>query len=298
MKQVISFSRRTDGPAFYMDRLIKAIEKEVIKVQNPFNNKISKVSLRPEDIAGFVLWSKNFEYFLKKWDIFLKYIPKSTITPINKIPVYFQFTRNSIKEILEPYTPSLDKSFYQLNELIEITSSDHIIWRFDPIIFWKEDDVIVNNLNDFEEIASKFSENGVNKCIISFATYYTKVERRMKKYSFDYHKPTIKEMIKTAKELIIIANQYKIKIYSCCNPDLLKIPEISQAHCIDGKYLSKLWKVKLSQAKDMGQRETCGCTKSRDIGGYGKDWQCNHGCLYCYANPNQMIYEQNIRRNH
>ena len=30
MKQIISFSRRTDGPAFYFDRLEKAIEEEVI----------------------------------------------------------------------------------------------------------------------------------------------------------------------------------------------------------------------------------------------------------------------------
>ncbi|MHA1466899.1 MAG: DUF1848 family protein [Promethearchaeota archaeon] len=295
MKQIISFSRRTDGIAFYIDRLEKAIEEEVIDVRNPINKKVSQVSLKPRDVAGFVLWSKNFHNFLKKWEIFSKYIP-STLSLNKTIPVYFHFTRNSIVKVLEPLAPSLEKSFSQLDELIKITSPDHIMWRFDPIVFWKEDGVLTNNIKDFKEIASHFANTGVRKCTISFATYYAKVERRMKRYSFTYYKPTLKEMIKTTKELIDIANQYKIKIYACCNPDLLHIPNMFQAHCIDGNYLSKLWNIKLSLARDTGQRDTCGCTKSRDIGGYDKEWKCHHGCLYCYANPNHSAYENTFQK--
>lgn len=291
MKQIISFSRRTDGIAFYFDRLEKAIEEEVIDVRNPINKKVSQVSLKLCDVAGFVLWSKDFHNFLKKWEIFSKYTP-STLFSNEKIPVYFQFTRNSLVKVLEPNTPSLEKSFSQLDELVEITSSNHIMWRFDPIVFWKDDGVLVNNLKDFKEIALHFADAGVQKCTISFATYYKKVQQRMKKFSFNYYKPSIKEMIKTAIKLIEIANQYKIKIYACCNPDLLKIPEIFQAHCINGDFLSKLWNVKLSLSKDSGQREACGCTKSRDIGGYDKEWECHFGCLYCYANPNHKAYEK------
>ncbi len=290
MKQIISFSRRTDGIAFYIDRLEKAIEEELIDVRNPINKKISQVSLKPRDVAGFVLWSKNFQNLLQKWDIFSKYIP-STLSSNEIIPVYLHFTRNSIVKFLEPLAPSLEKSFSQLDEITKIISPDHIMWRFDPIIFWKEDNILFNNISDFREIASHFAAADVRRCTISFVTYYAKVKRRMKKYSFDYYKPTIKEIMKTTQELIEIGNQYKIKIYACCNPDLLKIPRIFQAHCIDGNYLSKLWKVKLSLAKDSGQREACGCTKSRDIGGYDKEWRCHHGCLYCYANPNPKVYE-------
>ncbi len=252
MKEVISFSRRTDGIAFYMNRLEKTINEGFIDVRNPFNNKISRVSLKPHDVAGFVLWSKDFHHFLNKWEIFLKYTP-STLFSNETIPVYFHFTRNSIVKILEPLTPSLEKSFSQLDELIEITSSDHIMWRFDPIVLWKEDGVLVNNLDDFKEIALHFADMGVRRCTISFATYYAKVERRMKKYSFNYYKPSLKEKIKVINELIKIANQFKIKTYACCNLFLLKVPGISQAHCIDGNYLSKLWNIKLSVANDSGQ---------------------------------------------
>ncbi|MFX1502108.1 MAG: DUF1848 family protein [Promethearchaeota archaeon] len=290
MKQIISFSRRTDGIAFYFDRLEKAIEEEIIDVRNPINKKVSQVSLKPRDVAGFVLWSKDFQNLLQKWHIFSKYIP-STLSSNKIIPVYLHFTRNSIVKVIEPFAPSLERSFSQLNEITEIISPDHIMWRFDPIVFWKEDNVLFNNISDFKEIASQFASAGVRRCTISFVTYYAKVESRMKKYFFNYYKPTLKEIIKTTKELLEIANQYKFKIYACCNPDLLKISQILQAHCIDGNYLSKLWKVKLSLAKDSGQREACGCTKSRDIGGYDKEWKCNHGCLYCYANPCSKAYE-------
>ncbi|MBY9017814.1 MAG: DUF1848 family protein [Candidatus Lokiarchaeota archaeon] len=290
--QIISCSRRTDVPAFYMNRLEKAIEEENIEVRNPFNNKISRVSLKPQDVAGFVLWSKNFKNFLKKWSIFEKYRAKNTLISNNKIPVYFHFTRNSIVKILEPLSPSLEESFSQLEELVKLTSPTHIMWRFDPIVFWKEDGVLNNNIKDFKEIASHFSDAGVKRCTFSFTSYYRKVERRMKKYSFDYYKPNLTEMIKTTNKLKEIASKYNIKLYACCNPNLLKIPQIFQAHCIDAPYLSKLWNVKLSLAKDSGQRKACGCNKSRDIGGYGKKWKCHHGCLYCYANPNNEIYEK------
>ena len=146
------------------------------------------------------------------------------------------------------------------------------MWRFDPIVFWNEDNLLINNLSDFNEIASQFSEYGVKRCTISFATYYSKVKNRMRKKLFKFYEPTFKEKIKITRNLIEIAKKYNIKLFACCNPDLLKILEISQASCIDGNYLSKLWNVKASIAKDTGQRESCGCTKSRDIGGYGEKW--------------------------
>jgi hypothetical protein len=296
MKQIISFSRRTDGIAFYIDRLEKAIEEEVIDVRNPINKKISQVSLKPRDVAGFVLWSKDFHNYLKKWEIFEKYKVKNTLLMDYKIPIYFQFTRNSIVKILEPLSPSIEESFSQMEELVELTSPAHIMWRFDPIVFWIEEGILNDNIKDFDEIASYFSDIGLKRCTISFATYYKKVENRMHKYSFHYYKPTVKEMIKTAQKLVIKARKHNIKIFVCCNPDLLKIPDISQAHCIDGSYLSKLWNVKLSLAKDTGQREACGCNKSRDIGGYNKEWICNHGCLYCYANPNVGAYKTSFHK--
>ena len=82
----------------------------------------------------------HFNNFLNNWEIFLKY-SQPTILSDRKIPVYLQFTRNSNIKILEPLIPSLDKSFSQLEQLVEITSPEHIMWRFDPI---PEGDVTVS----------------------------------------------------------------------------------------------------------------------------------------------------------
>ncbi|MHA1679876.1 MAG: DUF1848 family protein [Promethearchaeota archaeon] len=289
MKSVISFSRRSDGPAYFMDRLETAIEREYIDVQNPINRKIYRVSLSPSDVAGFVFWSKNFKKLLGNWKILLKYAKTDIFSPNINIPVYFQFTRNSVEKRLEPHTPSLDESYAQLNELIELTSPDHVMWRFDPIVFWEDAGSIQNNMVDFEEIASHFADAGVRKCTISFATYYKKVQQRMRRQDFSYHEPNSKEIIDAAGYLLKIASKHDIKIFACCNPLLLQIPGILQAHCIDGEFLGKLWGARLSKARDTGQRETCGCTRSRDIGGYGKEWECPSSCLYCYANPKTRI---------
>lgn len=295
MKNVISFSRRTDGPAFYMDRLEQAIEAEEIEVRNPYGGKISQVSLKPSDVAGFVFWSKNFEHLLKKWDLFTKYTSRASLEPHKKPPVYFQFTRNSATKLLEPNTPSLEASFAQLEELVELSSANHIMWRCDPIVFWKEDGDLSNNLGDFKEIATKFSAAGVRRCTISFATYYGKVGSRMKKYGVEYHEPSTEEMLQTTRTLVKIANSVKINIQACCNSELLKVPGISQSHCIDGNYLNKIWGVNVSKARDTGQRKACGCTRSKDIGGYGNDWKCLHGCLYCYANPDIEAYKKKLK---
>jgi DNA repair photolyase len=41
----------------------------------------------------------------------------------------------------------------------------------------------------------------------------------------------------------------------------------------------------IAKIKDTGQRDSCGCFKSKDIGGYTGIFRCKHNCDYCYASP-------------
>ena len=57
---IISASRRTDLPAYYSDWLYERLRQGEVLVRNPMNpRRVSRVSLRPEDVDGIVFWTKN-----------------------------------------------------------------------------------------------------------------------------------------------------------------------------------------------------------------------------------------------
>ena len=72
---------------------------------------------------------------------------------------------------------------------------------------------------------------------------------------------------------------------ACCQPDLVSINGIEQAHCIDAYKIEKIIGESIPKVKDTGQRVSCGCFKSKDIGGYTGVFRCKHNCDYCYASP-------------
>ena len=77
--------------------------------------------------------------------------------------------------------------------------------------------------------------------------------------------------------------------------DHIKIHHIKETNCISlssnscvaldygGSYYGEYAIIKKSN-KDKGQREFCGCMKSKDIGEYNT---CPHLCEYCYANTSK-----------
>ena len=90
------------------------------------------------------------------------------------------------------------------------------------------------------------------------------------------------ELIERLKK---ICDKYSIKMKACCQPDLLEIEGIEQAHCIDAYKIERIVGESIPKIRDTGQRESCGCYKSKDIGGYTGIFRCKHNCDYCYASP-------------
>ncbi|MHA1300175.1 MAG: DUF1848 family protein [Candidatus Helarchaeota archaeon] len=271
MKTIISSSRRTDIPAFYLDWLLEKIHQGYVEVKNPFYKKQKyKVSLKKEDVHSIVLWSKDFGKFLQKSSEFDDY------------NLFFIFTINDCKQ-WEPNVIDLDKRLYQLENLVEQYGSEFIEYRFDPIVLWYEDGKIADNLGSFKTIIQHVSDLGIKNCFFSFANWYKKSITRAKRFGLKHYEPTFKEKIKILTPLADHSKKLGVKMYSCCNPELTQVKNVFQAHCIDGNLLSRLFKEKCSIAKTP-TREGCGCTKSRDIGDYNEQI-CNHACIYCYAHP-------------
>ena len=65
MKRIISVSRRTDIPAFYGEWFMGRLKEGFVGALNPYGGQKYVVSLRPEDVAAIVFWSKNFGPFMK-----------------------------------------------------------------------------------------------------------------------------------------------------------------------------------------------------------------------------------------
>ncbi|MDD1776787.1 MAG: DUF1848 domain-containing protein [Candidatus Helarchaeota archaeon] len=271
MKLVISASRRTDIPAFYLDWFLEKLQQGFVMVRNPFfPAQISRVSLEKKDVHSIVLWSKDFGKFLQKTAEFTGY------------NLFFIFTINDNPK-WEPKVISLDKRLRQLGELVADFGPQYIEYRFDPIVLWYEDGELVNNLGSFKTIIQQVSELGIDNCVINFVDWYKKSLQRAKKYGLVYYDPLLKEKIEIIKPLAEYCHQLGIKMYSCCNKNLTSVANVQPSHCIDGTKLSTLFKAPCSTAK-APTRDDCGCTTSKDIGNY-REQICHHACIYCYAHP-------------
>ncbi|MCP4021909.1 MAG: DUF1848 domain-containing protein, partial [Desulfobacteraceae bacterium] len=63
--KIISASRRTDIPGFYMDWFMKQILCGFFMIKNPYNQLVRKVEVRADTTLAIVFWSKNFNILIK-----------------------------------------------------------------------------------------------------------------------------------------------------------------------------------------------------------------------------------------
>ena len=278
---IISCSRRTDIPAFLMDWVLEKMKLGYVEVVNPFNRKqVYTVSLLPEDVKCWVFWSKNFNAWIQSYK-------KHKLLFRSYKGHYFQFTINSPSELEKNITTTLEERFHQLKWLIKEFGRLAVNYRFDPIILYKKkgSNGIKSNLDKFEFIIKKISSLGLREMIFSFATIYAKVKNRMVARGYIPIDPPLTKKIEILERLKNICSKNNIQMFACCQPELLQIEGIEQAHCIDAYKIEKIIGEQVLKIRDSGQRKDCGCFKSKDIGGYTGIFRCKHNCDYCYASP-------------
>ncbi len=281
---VISASRRTDIPAFYMPWFMSSIGQGYFDVVNPYNQRTYQVPAAPERVHAIVFWSKNFGPFLNHGH-------GQTLTRLG-YRLFFNFTINSPHQLLEPTVPPLQERLDQLALLVDAHGPDSIHWRLDPICFFEDGSGRTkDNLDQFHTIADRAAALGVKICITSFVDLYSKVLRRMKKFSnLQLFDPPMDKKVSLILEISRYLAGLTMQLHLCCEKKVLAAlpPDttVQSASCVPSHRLVALYGPGISLRRDSGQRIAagCGCGLSKDIGSYSLH-PCHHNCLFCYANP-------------
>lgn len=276
---ILSVSRRTDIPAFYSDWFFRRLREGFVLVGNPMNaHQVSRVSLDPSVIDCIVFWTKDPSKMLDKLHLLEDY------------QYYFQITITPYGKQLEPGLPPKDDLVVAFRELAERIGKERVIWRYDPIIFTTELDVDFHT-RAFAQLASSLA-GYTERCVISFLDLYQKTARNIRPLGQTYM--TEANMRRLAANIAPIARDRGLVLETCSEKtDLATDFGIRHGKCIDPELISRIVGQELSLEKDPYQRAECGCVSSIDIGAYNT---CPHGCLYCYANFNQRVVADQVRR--
>jgi hypothetical protein len=283
-QMVISASRRTDIPAFYMPWFMDCINRGAFEVENPYNRKVTRVPATAPPVHTIVFWSKDYGPFIEAgWG--------RQLTAMG-YHLFFQFTLNSEDRFLEPNAPGLAQRLEQLRTLCGQFGPRAVNWRFDPVCFYRTTaHGVRDNLGDAARIAEAAAAAGIDRCTTSFMDRYAKIERRTRQHpgaGFLYPEPETKLAVLLALERELGARG--IRLFTCCEAGLLeRLPAgsgVAAGRCIPNEDLMALFGGDLPRRRDRGQRvgSGCGCRESVDIGSYRLQ-PCGHGCRYCYANP-------------
>ena len=289
---VISASRRTDIPAFYMPWFMACIEKGYFETVNPYNRRVTTVPATPEQVHTIAFWSKNYGPFLDH--------AYGRALQERGFHLFFNFTLNSASKRLEPCLPPLAERLNQMDQLCRYFGPEAVNWRFDPICFYRapntgepydSGDGVANNLFDFDTIAARAARAKIRRCITSFVDLYPKVKKRAAFISgISFVDPPIDQKVRVLLQLERKLIPLQIQLRTCCEKPVLEaLPAhstIRPSACIPNHTIMRLYGGQISLKKDAGQRASagCECRKSTDVGIYHEP-PCHHRCLFCYANP-------------
>jgi len=313
---VVSASRSTDIPAFYCDWFFHRLKKGYSVWTNPFNGVKMYVSYAKTRFIIF--WSKNPRPLLKHLDE-LKDMG---------IKCYVQYTLNDYEdEGLETGVPPLAQRIETFKLLVDKLGVGGVVWRFDPLML--TDDIDIDKLlAKIAKIGDQL-KGYTEKLVFSFAdiALYKKVKKNLDENKIPYKEWTKEQMIEMAKRLVEMNKQRGWNYVLATCGEAADLEGVGHNHCVDDvlmirrayddnelmKFLhAELYSSQMidllgdnnaiildngmcairGNNKDKGQREFCGCMKSKDIGQYDT---CIHRCEYCYANTNKESALRNYK---
>lgn len=318
--EIISASRSTDIPAFYADWFFHRLNVGYSAWTNPFNGVKSYVSYK--NTRFIVFWSKNPRPLLK-------HISELRDRNINCY-IQFSLNDYE-KEGLEKGVPSLNERIDTFKRLVDQLGLGGVIWRFDPLMLTNTIGIeeLLQKVSYIGDSLKGYTEKLVFS--YADIAVYKKVKNNLQHNNILYKEWDEEQMIQFAKSLSSINQRWGYQLATCAERINLESFGIKHNRCIDDsliirrayqdKSLMNFLKVKFhtlptpslfgdtdslppdaiilpngtyatrGDNQDKGQREFCGCIRSKDIGEYNT---CIHLCEYCYANANKQIAKANF----
>lgn len=292
---IVTASRSTDIPAFYGTWFMERLSAGYVRWKSPFGSAPVYVSLSKARL--FVFWSKNPAPFLRYLDQF----------DMRGLGYYFLFTLNDYDaEGLEPRVPPCDERIETFIRLSQRIGRERVVWRFDPLVLTRS--LTVEDLLDRARRIGDRIAPFTERMVFSFVDIekYAKVKRNLVRQGFaDAREFTDEEVDGFCRGLADLNQKWGITITACSEQRNLSKYGIGRGQCISYDLISRefsgdpvlmeflhpknqrilpgtgLSADRSRFLKDPGQRNTCQCIVSKDIGQYST---CMHLCAYCYAN--------------
>lgn len=273
---IISASRRTDIPAFYADWFFNRLAEGFVCVRNPMNpGQVSRVSLRREDVDGFVFWTKNPIPMMERLHL------------LDGYPYYFQFTLTSYGRDMETVLPSKnDVLIPAFRHLAKLLGRHRVVWRYDPILI-SSVYTAEYHIRYFTGLAERLADS-TEKCTISFLDDY----KNTRQSAPEIRPPDEDEIHRMMYAFAECASRVGITLDTCAEEADLSAYGIAHASCIDTARMSRITGSPVAAQQDKNQRKACGCAAAVDIGAYNT---CVNGCRYCYANYILPLVKENHR---
>lgn len=277
---ILSVSRRTDIPAFYSKWFLKRLEEGYLYVRNPmYFNSVLKVYLYPEIVDCMIFWTKNPLPLMKN---------TNNLKKLKNYNYFFHFTITCYEEDVEQNLPDKFKSIIPTyKKLVDMIGKNRVIWRYDPILLNKKYNLDYHK-KSFEKMCKQL-EGYTDFCITSFLNFYQNTGKNTNNLGIII--PSISEKIEILDNLSSISRKYGITLQFCSDNENLKNMSIPKAKCIDQNLIEKIGKYKIKGKKFINQTKSCGCLESIDVGVYNT---CINDCLYCYANYNKILANNNF----
>ena len=285
---IISVSRATDIPSFYMDWFFERWKQGYVLWHSPYNQAFTQ-KVWFDNVHAAVFWTKD---------------PQALYQCIQKLNTcsflyYVQITLNDYEPELEPGVPPLHDRISAFQKLSQELGPHRVIWRYDPLLL--SDTISLSSLySRIEHLCGNLSAY-TEKLIVSFIQIkrYKGVRRLLATSAHSgVREFTPDEKLHFIRFLREIEEKYQIKSHICCEEqDPFVYSHTRPGDCVDRTLLLQLAREKhekysefisfLQDAKkDPGQRKKCSCIHAKDIGQYSS---CLHFCRYCYANGNDAI---------